>query len=68
MEGGVAKTNRQQWGGAPVQPAGRPGLVPADPLPVWKALVQVLVLLAIPITLLLVARIVLRRFFPELGY
>ena len=59
-------------GGGPTrgqaQGSGRPGLIPADPLPGWKALLQVLLLLGIPITLLLLARVILRRFFPELGY
>ncbi len=50
------------------QPASRPGLVPANPLPGWKALVQAIVLLGIPLTLLLLAKLVLRKFFPGLGY
>lgn len=49
-------------------PTGRPGLVPAEPMPVWKALVQVAVLLGIPLTLLVLAKLVLRHYFPELGY
>jgi len=49
-------------------PAGRPSLIPADPLPGWKAAVQALVLLGIPLTLLFVAKVVLKKFFPELGY
>jgi len=60
--------NRQQGGGGPVQPLGRPSLIPADPLPVWKALVQVGILLGVPIALLVIARFILRRYFPELGY
>ncbi len=47
---------------------GRRGLVPENPLPIWKAFVQVLILLGIPIGLLLVARTILRVYFPELGY
>jgi hypothetical protein len=53
--------------GAPT-PGGRPGLIPAEPLPLWKALLQVLMLLGIPIALLLLARPILRAFFPDLGY
>jgi ACR3 family arsenite efflux pump ArsB len=60
--------NRQQGGGGPAQPVGRPGLIPAESLPVWKALVQVFILLGIPIALLVIARFILRRYFPELGY
>lgn len=60
--------NRQGGGPGPAQPVGRPTLIPADPLPVRKALVQVLVLLGIPIFLLVAARFILRRYFPELGY
>ena len=66
-------TNRSEKRGA--RPPGqggqgpsRPSLVPADPLPVWKALMQAALLLGIPVALLLVARVILRRFFPELGY
>jgi len=68
----MSRMSRQQRGptqpGQPPQPAGRQGLVPVDPLPVWKALVQVAILLGIPLFLLVVARLVLRTFFPELGY
>jgi len=42
--------------------------VPAESLPGWKAAVQALLLLGIPLTLLFVAKVVLKRFFPELGY
>ena len=49
-------------------PGGRPSLIPANPLPGWMALVQVLVLLGIPLTLLLAARLFLHHFFPQLGY
>jgi len=46
----------------------RPSLVPADRLPVWKAALQAALLLGIPLTLLLVARVIMQRFFPQLGY
>lgn len=49
-------------------PGGRPPLEPADPLPASKAVIQVVLLLALPIGLLLFAKILLRAFFPELGY
>ena len=46
----------------------RRSLEPTDSLPAWKAVVQVAILLGIPIVLLLIARILLRAFFPHLGY
>ena len=46
----------------------RPSLVPKEPLSGWVALVQVLVMLGIPLALLILAKLVLRSFFPELGY
>ena len=67
----MAKMNRRPSGANPPgqQPqGGRPTLIPADPLPGWKAAVQVVLLLGIPLTLLFVAKVVLKRFFPELGY
>jgi hypothetical protein len=42
--------------------------VPANPLPLWRALVQVACLLGIPLALLVLAKLVVRRFFPDLGY
>ena len=67
----MSKGNRQQRG--PQMPGqsqgpGRIPLHPADPLPGWKALMQAAILLGIPLTLLLVARLILRKFFPSLGY
>jgi len=50
------------------QGPGRIPLHPADPLPGWKALMQAAILLGLPLTLLLVARLILRKFFPSLGY
>jgi hypothetical protein len=67
----MAKPNRRPGGATPPGQqthAGRPSLVPADPLPGWKAAVQALLLLGIPLTLLFAAKLVLKRFFPELGY
>ena len=53
--------------GQPTGPARR-SLEPSDPLPAWKAVVQVAILLGIPVTLLLVAKIILKVYFPHLGY
>jgi len=67
----MSTMNRRPGGANPPgqrPPAGRPNLIPTDPLPGWKASVQVLLLLGIPLTLLFVAKVVLKRFFPELGY
>ena len=67
----MAKPNRRPGGANPPgqqAQAGRPSLVPADPLPGWKAAFQALLLLGIPLALLLAAKLVLKRFFPELGY
>jgi hypothetical protein len=47
---------------------GRQKLVPDNPLTGWQALIQTLFLLGIPLALLLLAKVVLRTFFPELGY
>ena len=67
----MAKMNRRMGGATPpgqqVQ-GGRPPLVPVDPLPGWKAAIQAFMLLGIPLTLLFAAKLVLKRFFPELGY
>ncbi len=63
--------NRRQRGARPPGQSPGPGrrsLVPAESLPAWKAAIQVLILLGIPITLLFAARIVLRVYFPHLGY
>ncbi len=67
----MSRMNRRPGGANPPGqhlPAGRPSLIPPDPLPGWKAAVQALVLLGIPLTLLFVAKVVLKKFFPELGY
>ena len=42
--------------------------MPADPLPGWKAAVQALLLVGIPLVLLFAAKVVLKKLFPELGY
>ncbi len=67
----MSRMNRRPVGANPPghhPPTGRPSLVPADPLPGWKALVQALLLVGIPLALLLVAKVIVKRFFPELGY
>jgi hypothetical protein len=43
-------------------------LIPANPLSAREALFQVVLLLGIPLILLLLARVLLRQFFPSLGY
>ena len=43
-------------------------LIPAKPLTVREALIQLLLLLGIPMLLLLLARYPLRALFPDLGY
>ena len=47
---------------------GRPGLVPARPLSVTKALLQVAVLLGIPLLVLIIGKVLIRAWFPGLGY
>jgi hypothetical protein len=49
-------------------PSGRPPLEPTDPLPLSTALIQVAFLLGIPIMLLLLAKLVLVRFFPGVAH
>ena len=44
------------------------GLIPTNPLPLRVALLQVGILVGVPILLLILARYVLTRFFPSLGY
>ena len=43
-------------------------LIPANPLSVRTALIQIAFLIGIPMVLLLLAGFVLRQFFPSLGY
>ncbi len=67
----MSNGNKWQKGARPPgQPAApsRRSLEPANPLPAWKAVVQVAILLGIPLTLLLIARVILTVYFPELGY
>ena len=67
----MSQMNRRSAGANPPGhhlPSGRPGLVPSDPLPGSKALIQALLLVGLPLAFLLVARVILKRFFPELGY
>ncbi len=47
---------------------GRPSLEPANPLKASTAFLQAVILLGIPIGLLLFAKVILRMFFPQLGY
>jgi hypothetical protein len=67
----MAKMNRRMSGATPPgqqSQGGRPSLTPADPLPGWKAAIQALILVGIPLTLLFAAKLVLKKLFPELGY
>jgi hypothetical protein len=59
-------SRRPTAGGYPAP--GRPGLVPANPLPVSRALLQVLVLLGIPLLLLVAGKVLVRAWWPEFGY
>jgi len=43
-------------------------LIPANPMSARTALFQIALLIGIPLVLLLLARFVLRQFFPSLGY
>jgi hypothetical protein len=43
-------------------------LIPANPISARTAFIQVALLIGIPLVLLLLARFVLRQFFPSLGY
>jgi len=43
-------------------------LIPQNPLSARTALIQVSLLIGIPLALLLLARYLLHRFFPSLGY
>ena len=49
-------------------PTSRPPLEPTNPLSTRMALIQTLLLLGIPLGLLALAKVVLSRFFPGLGY
>jgi len=67
----MSQMNRRPAGANPPGhhlPSGRPSLAPADHLSGRKAVVQALLLAGIPLALLLVAKVILNRFFPELGY
>lgn len=59
---------RRQGTGSRAAPTGRPSLIPDDPLPGWKALLQALFLLGVPIAMLWLLRAILRAVMPELGY
>ena len=44
------------------------GLIPTNPLPARTAFLQIILLLGIPALLLVLARFLLTRFFPSMGY
>jgi len=60
----VARIDGKTKGGT----ASRPPLEPTDPLSAQVALIQIVLLLGIPLGLLLLAKVLLSRFFPGLGY
>jgi hypothetical protein len=62
---GQQRASKDRVGGS--APARR-GLSPPDPMSGWLAVVQVVLLLGIPIGLLLLAKVILVKFFPGLGY
>ena len=43
-------------------------LIPANPLPARTAFLQIILLIGIPALLLVLARFLLTRFFPSMGY
>ena len=43
-------------------------LIPTNPLSARKAFIQVALLFGIPVLLLLVTKVILKQFFPSLGY
>lgn len=49
-------------------PAGRPPLEPEHPMSVQLALFQVFLLVGVPVAALLILKMVLRAYFPDLGY
>ncbi|HET8946435.1 MAG TPA: hypothetical protein VFQ07_05595 [Candidatus Polarisedimenticolia bacterium] len=59
----MAKTETKSRG-----PAGRPPLEPEHPLSARMALFQVFLLVGVPVAALLILKMVLRVYFPELGY
>jgi len=64
------KKNRTKSGGQQAGARKEPAveLIPSHPLSGREALIQVVLLLGIPLILLILARFVLRQFFPSLGY
>jgi len=49
-------------------PAGRPPLEPEHPMSAGLALFQVFLLVGVPVAALLILKVILRMYFPELGY
>lgn len=60
----MARADAKMKGGT----SSRPPLEPTEPLSPQVALIQVVLLLGIPLGLLALAKVVLSRFFPGLGY
>ena len=65
---GPANDERSIRKGGRGGPGGGPRLIPEVPLSGWIAFLQVAVLLGLPISLLILVKIILRLFFPDLGY
>ncbi len=65
---GPANDERSSRKGGRGGPGGGPRLTPEVPLSGWLAFVQVAVLLGLPIGLLILVKIILKLFFPDLGY
>ncbi|HEV8200946.1 MAG TPA: hypothetical protein VGS03_13070 [Candidatus Polarisedimenticolia bacterium] len=59
----MAKTETKSRG-----PGGRPPLEPEHPLSAGMALFQVFLLVGVPVAALLVLKVIIRVYFPELGY
>jgi hypothetical protein len=59
----VPKTETKSRG-----PAGRPPLEPEYPMSAGLALLQVFLLVGVPVAALLILKVVLKTYFPELGY
>jgi hypothetical protein len=64
----LAKSSQFQRGAGGAASGGRASLEPDPPLSLRIALLQVAILLGIPIAVLVFAKVILRAFFPELGY
>jgi hypothetical protein len=63
------KSRNKSGGSGPSEPRNvGSDLIPANPISASTALFQIALLIGIPLVLLLLARFLLRQFFPSLGY